>query len=132
MQLKNVPDLVSTCLVLHNLCIIFGDNFWNDEWIREATEDVQSGLSAVRAGISMREKVAVANSALHSLAGIDENSREGLEYMKQEATVDFEIQMGTGGQTFQELSARRNSLAKILWKATTKASIDDTFIADSV
>ena len=127
-----MPDLVCTCLVLHNLCIIFGDNFWNDEWIREATEDVQSGLSAVRAGISMREKVAVANSALHSLAGIDENSREGLEYMKQEATVDFEIQMGTGGQTFQELSARRNSLAKILWKATTKASIDDTFIADSV
>ena len=24
-QLKNVPDLVSTCLVLHNMCIIFCD-----------------------------------------------------------------------------------------------------------
>ena len=26
-HLKNVPKLVSTCLVLHNICIIFGDNF---------------------------------------------------------------------------------------------------------
>lgn len=27
-HLKNVHDLVSTCLVLHNMCIIFGNNFW--------------------------------------------------------------------------------------------------------
>lgn len=26
-HLKNVPELVSTCLVLHNICIILGDNF---------------------------------------------------------------------------------------------------------
>lgn len=26
-HLKNVPDLVSTCLVLHNIYIIFGDTF---------------------------------------------------------------------------------------------------------
>ena len=27
MNLKNVPELVTTCLVLHNMCIIFGDEF---------------------------------------------------------------------------------------------------------
>ena len=26
-HLKNVPELVSTCLVLHNICMIFGDSF---------------------------------------------------------------------------------------------------------
>ena len=102
------------------------------EWIREAMEDVQSGMSVVRAGISMQEKVAIANLVLHSLAGSDENSREGLEYMKQEAVVNFEIQIGIGDQTFKKLSARRNNLARNLWKANTKASIDETFIADSV
>ena len=33
MHLRNVPDLVSTCLVLHNICIISGDNFWKNEWV---------------------------------------------------------------------------------------------------
>ena len=32
-NLKNVPNLVSTCLVLHNMCIIFGDIFWKSEWM---------------------------------------------------------------------------------------------------
>ena len=44
-HLKNVPDLVSTCLVLHNMCIIFGDTFWREEWMREATDEVHNGLA---------------------------------------------------------------------------------------
>ena len=31
-HLKNVPKLVSTYLVLHNICIIFCDSFWKNEW----------------------------------------------------------------------------------------------------
>ena len=82
-QLKNVPDLVSTCLVLHNMCIIFGDTFWKEEWIREATTEVQNGLATAQVpGASMLERMAVANLALHSLAGIDDQSRETLEYIK--------------------------------------------------
>ncbi|MBC8083259.1 MAG: aldehyde dehydrogenase family protein [Hymenobacter sp.] len=38
MQLKNVPEMVSACLVLHNICIIFGDSFWRTEWVQEATD----------------------------------------------------------------------------------------------
>ena len=82
-HLKNVPDLVSTCLVLHNMCIIYGDSFWRDEWMREATNEVQNGLATPNLpGSSMHERMAVANLALHNLAGIDNQSRETLEYIK--------------------------------------------------
>ena len=128
-HLKNVPDLVTTCLVLHNMCIVFGDTFWKQKWLREAQEDVHNGLAIPYIpGSSMRERLAVANLALHSLAGIDDNSRETLEFIKQEDATQFEITMGTAGKSFKELSARRNSIARILWMAKTKACIVETFI----
>ena len=114
-HLKNVPDLVLTCLMLHNMCIIFGDEFWRQEWMQEATEEVHNGLAIPNIpGSSMRERMAVANLALHSLAGIDDNSRETLEFIKQEDASTMEIAMGTAGKLFKELSARRNSIAKSL------------------
>ena len=128
-HLKNVPDLVATCLILHNMCLVFGDTFWKQEWMREATDDVHNGLAIPNVpGASMRERIAVANLALTSLAGIDDNSRERLESIKQENARDFEITMGTQGKTFKELSARRNSIARSLWMAKTKASIAEIFI----
>ena len=128
-QLKNVPNLVATCLVLHNMCIIFGDQFWKEEWMREATYDVRNGLTTPNIpGSSMQERLAVANEALHTLAGIDENARETLENIKQEDAQEFEISMSTGGKTFQELSARRNGIAKSLWMSKMKACISQTFI----
>ena len=127
-HLKNVPELVSTCLVLHNICIIFGDSFWKTEWLQEATDEVQSGLSAgTQVGASTEERRAVANHALASLARIDDNYRETLEYMKQECAKEFQIAMGTGGKTSKELCARRNGIAKSLWMAKTKACIAETF-----
>lgn len=35
MQLKNVVELINICLVLHNICIILGDNFCKMEWLQE-------------------------------------------------------------------------------------------------
>ena len=129
--LKNVPDLVATCLVLHNMCIVFGDEFWKQEWLREATDDVHNGLATPKVvGSSIQERLAVANLALHSLAGIDDNSRETLEFIKQEDAREFEIAMGTCGKTFKELSAKRNNIARSLWMAKTKACIAETFIDD--
>ena len=128
-HLKNVPDLVATCLVLHNMCIMFGDEFWKQEWLREATDDVHNGLANGHVvGSSMQERLAVANLALHSLAGIDDNSRETLEFIKQEDAIQFEIAMGTNGKSFKELCARRNSIARSLWMAKTKSCIAETFI----
>ena len=130
-HLKNVPDMVSTCLILHNMCIIFGDSFWREEWMREATNEVHNGLAIPQvAGSSMRERLAVANLALHSLAGINDESRETLEYFKQQDAIAFEISMSIAGKSFKELSARRNVIARSLWMAKTKANIAQTFIDD--
>ena len=83
MHLKNVPDLVSTCLVLYNMCIIFEDIFWRQEWMRKATDEVHNRLAIAKVpDSSMQEQIVVANLALHNLAGIDNNSRETLEYIK--------------------------------------------------
>ena len=84
-HLKNVPDLVLTCLVLHNMCIIFGDTFWREEWMRKASDEVHNGLAIPNVpGQSIQERRAVANLALHSLAEIDDTSRETLKFIKQE------------------------------------------------
>ena len=42
---KDVSDLGLTCLVLYNMCIIFGDTFWRHEWMREATGEVYNSLT---------------------------------------------------------------------------------------
>lgn len=72
---------------------------------------------------STHERLAVANHALHSLAGIHDNSIESLEYMKQETAKEFQIAMGTGGKSYNELCARRNGIAKSLWMAKTNVCI---------
>lgn len=73
----------------------------------EATDEVHNGLAIAKVpGTSMQERLAVANLALQSLADIDDNSKEILEYIKQEAAMEFEIATSTGGKSFKELSAR--------------------------
>ena len=127
-HLKNVPDLVCTCLVLHNICIILGDTFWKSEWMQETTEEVQNSLSiGKQVGVSNQERLAVANHALTSLAGIDDDYRDTLEYLKQESAKQFQIAMGMGGKTSKELAARRDGIAKSLWMAKTRACIAETF-----
>ena len=32
-HLKSVHELVMVCLVLHKICMIFGNNFWKNEWM---------------------------------------------------------------------------------------------------
>jgi len=61
-HLKNIPNLVSTCLVLHNMCIIFCNNFWKNEWMREATDEIHNELAIESVpGVSMQERLVVAN-----------------------------------------------------------------------
>ena len=70
-HLKSVHDLVSICIVLHNICIILGDNFWNTEWLQEASDEMHNGLSLITPhGPTSQEKLAVANHALHNFTWI--------------------------------------------------------------
>ena len=107
MHLKNVPKLVSTCLVIHNMCIVFGDDFWKTEWMQEAFEEVHYGLTHGRVSEPpSHERLVVANHALQILASIDETSRNTLEYMLHEATREFQIVMSINDKTYRMLSAR--------------------------
>jgi hypothetical protein len=74
MHLKNVPYLVSTCLVLHNICIILGDEFLKTKWLQEALDEVHNGLPLVTPpGPTRQEKFSVTNHAMHTLAGVEKN-----------------------------------------------------------
>ena len=99
--------------------------------MRKATNEVHNGLAIPKLpSSSTSERMAVTNLALHSLAGIDDQSRETLEYIKQENARAFEIAMGTARKSAKELSARRNGTARSLWMAKTKTCIAQTFIDD--
>jgi hypothetical protein len=72
----------------------------------------------------------VANHVLHGLAGIDENAREFLEYIKEGDVIEFEIAMGTGGKTCKDFYTRRNGIARSLWMVKTNTCITETFTMD--
>ena len=127
-HLKNISKLVSTCLVLHNMCIIFGYKFWKTEWLQEAQEDVHNGLAMGRASGQMaHEIIVVANHALEDLASIEDDSRDTLEYISQEAAKDFQHSMSTNRKAYKELCARRNGIARSLWQAKTKVAVAKMF-----
>jgi hypothetical protein len=44
MPLRTIPDIVTTCLCLHNLCIIHGDEF-DMNWTKSAEEDMKKTSS---------------------------------------------------------------------------------------
>ena len=99
--------------------------------MQEATNEVHNGMSGPRVpGTSTQERLVVANHALHSLAVIDEQSRESLEFDKKKAAKEFEIAMSTYGKSYKELCTRRNGIAKPLWMAKTKVVIAQTFSMD--
>lgn len=53
--------------------------------MRKVTNEVHNGLANPQmSGSSMRERMTVANLALHSLADIEDESQETLKYIKQE------------------------------------------------
>ena len=73
---------------------------------------MHNGLAIAKVpGSFMRERMAIVNLAFHSLAGIDDQSCETLEYIKQEFAMAFQIIINTAEKSFKELSARQNSFA---------------------
>jgi hypothetical protein len=99
--------------------------------MQETMEEVYNGLTMGRASGQMtHEKLAVVNHVLHTLAGIEENFRDTLEYISQEAVREFQISMSTDGKIFKELCARKNNIARSMWLAKTKAVVAETFLMD--
>ena len=100
--------------------------------MHEASDEVHNGLTFRRVpGASTQEKLAVANHALHSLASIEDKSRETFEYIKHEVAREFHITMDTRGKNLKNSLHEDLAFAKSLWMAKTKACIAHTFPMDS-
>ncbi len=70
--------------------------------MQKTIDEMHNNLAIAKIlGVSMRERIVVANLALHSLASIDDISRETLEYIKQEDAVAFQIAMITARNLFK-------------------------------
>lgn len=99
--------------------------------MREALDEVHNDLTLVKVpGASSKERLAFANHVLHNLVGIEENSKETLEYLKQKLQENFKYLMSTGDKTFRELCTKRNTIAKSLWQTKTKMCVAQTFPMD--
>lgn len=45
-KLENIPAVIATCVVLHNVCEMYGDNF-SDEWATDSSsQSTQSSFSS--------------------------------------------------------------------------------------
>ena len=99
--------------------------------MQEAADEVHNELVIPNvSGSTMSERMVVANLSLYNLTGMDDQSRETLEYIKQEDARAFQISMSIAGKSFKKLSSRRNNIARSLWMAKTNAAISQTFIND--
>ena len=57
--LRSVPDLVATCIVLHNLCISMNNGF-NENWILEEQLQRRIEIGALKEGQELRcERVSI-------------------------------------------------------------------------
>ena len=52
--IRDLPKLVATCCVLHNLCEIHGEIF-NEEWMRAVTDDTSVSTASASVGTSGRD-----------------------------------------------------------------------------
>ena len=63
-NLKNVPAVVASCVVLHNLCEMFGDNF-RDEWeSADTSQDSSLSLSSSSTGTARSPQAAAIRDAI--------------------------------------------------------------------
>ena len=83
--------------------------------MQEVTNEVHDTLDiGTASSASGQEMFAVGNNGIHTLAGIDDNSRETLEYFKQECVREFEIAMSMGVKSAKKLCAIINGIARSL------------------
>ncbi|MCO5572949.1 hypothetical protein L7F22_026711 [Adiantum nelumboides] len=133
MQLHNVPKMVRTCLVLHNMCIIHADAF-DDRWVREAQgelEHVQAEIQATTMDVSMRRGL---NDALAVVSCLLETAPfQAVERAQNVESAPPNTIIASG-------TRRRDNLAKVMFNERQRknaravfgdeASADESFDSD--
>ena len=113
--LRSVPDLVATCIVLHNLCITMNDGF-NENWISKAEEQLQRKIKigALKEGQELRCERASIHEVKNRISyrenseitdDIDDGEVEAFIVKENEKAVDL----------LREATRMHEILAKSLW-----------------
>ncbi|MCO5608366.1 hypothetical protein L7F22_062575 [Adiantum nelumboides] len=122
MLLTNVPKMVATCLVLHNMCIIHGDAF-DDAWVQEATMELER---ARQEAIAIRD-MELQNSAQIGLKEVTATTLMDAWQMKHRAQSDTPLD----GSTVGDGKTRRDSLSNVMFAEHQKKALRAAFGDDS-
>ena len=114
-DLRMVSDIVTACIILHNLCNIHKDEF-NNKWIEEAKEDIHDYL---RSDFMQKYtgRLQMSQDCLDSLEGFDRNALDSLQRMQDIMNSEYIQMMSKENKTSKELASRRDAIAKSLFNA---------------
>lgn len=122
MLLTNVPRMVATCLVLHNMCIIHGDKF-DDAWVQEARAELER---VEREAIAMKDKD-LQNSTQNGLHEITATALIDVVQMENRAQADTPLE----DASIPDGKTRRDNLAKVMFQEHQKKALHTAFGLDS-
>ena len=126
--LRNMPDIVATCIVLHNLCIVNNEGI-EDEWIVEAETKLAKRISEgeIRDGSELRgERAGLAEVKRRIIA------REDAPIADEENDVETDLfilrENEKANDLLREATLMHELLAKSLWqyKLRKNSSITET------
>ncbi|MCO5562761.1 hypothetical protein L7F22_016393 [Adiantum nelumboides] len=123
MLLSNVPKMVATCMVLHNMCIIHGDAF-DEAWVR----DTQLVLETSQQEASAVWDRDMQNSTQNGLHEITATTLNDVAHMVCRAQRDDPLE----GTFVNEGRSRRDNIAKVMFKEHHNRDLHVTFGLDSV
>jgi hypothetical protein len=83
-----VPNIVCVCFILHNLCILHGDNF-DVQWISAIEHGAHGNLNASILQQHTPKRKAITQDSLEKLQGIHRTMNESLNCMLNSTNYAF-------------------------------------------
>ncbi len=83
-RLKHVPNLITTCLSLHNLCVIHKDNF-NMQWVEKAICEMEHMKEKVFGNLKETNVYCIAEQAIQDMKWL------GNPKSQQEFCLSYEL-----------------------------------------
>jgi hypothetical protein len=114
--LKNMPDIVATCIVLHNLCIVNNEGI-EEDWIVEAESKLARRMieGEIREGSELRgERAGIAEVRRRILANEDVPIADEVNDEETEIFLLKENEKAT--DLLREATAMHKTLAESLWQ----------------
>lgn len=120
MNLMHVPNMVVSCLTLHNICIVHGDAF-DPLWVQEAEGSIEQELQMCTQHPQQSEVQRTLESTMGELNALRNDSVDSvMERAQADDGCSFPSNLGDGAE-------RRNNLARALYKERSRQNIELVF-----